>query len=57
MGLDGLPKFTKPDGTSDADFQKMKDQMTGIFNAAIGIAALTDKDYATARKDSARRRG
>ena len=22
MGLDGLPKFTKPDGMSDADFQK-----------------------------------
>ena len=39
MGLDALPKFTKPEGTSDADFQKMKDQMTGIFNAAIGIAA------------------
>jgi tetratricopeptide (TPR) repeat protein len=50
MGLDGLPKFTKPEGTSDADFQKMKDQMTGVFNAAIGIAALTDKDYDTARK-------
>jgi len=50
MGLDALPKFTKPEGTSDADFQKMKDQMTGIFNAAIGIAALTDKDYDTARK-------
>lgn len=50
MGLDCLPKFTKPEGTSDADFQKMKDQMTGIFNAAIGIAALTDKDYNTARK-------
>jgi hypothetical protein len=49
MGLDGLPKFTKPEGTSDADFQKMKDQMTGVFNAAIGIAALTDKDYPTAR--------
>jgi hypothetical protein len=49
-GLDCLPKFTKPDGTSDADFQKMKDQMTGIFNAAIGISALTDKDYDTARK-------
>jgi len=45
MGLDALPKFTKPDGTSDADFQKMKDQMTGIFNAAIGIADLTAKDY------------
>jgi len=49
MGLDNLPKFSKPEGTSDADFQKMKNQMTGIFNAAIGIAALTDKDYATAR--------
>jgi hypothetical protein len=49
MGLDNLPKFTKPEGTSDADFQKMKDQMTGVFNAAIGIAALTDKDYATGR--------
>jgi hypothetical protein len=50
MGLDGLSKFTKPEGTSDADFQKMKDQMTGVFNAAIGISALTDKDYDTARK-------
>jgi tetratricopeptide (TPR) repeat protein len=50
MGLDCLPKFTKPDGTSDADFSKMKDQMTGIFNAAIGIAALTNKDYDSARK-------
>ena len=50
MGLDSLPKFTKPEGTSDADFQKMKGQMTGIFNAAIGISALTDKDYDGARK-------
>jgi TolA-binding protein len=50
MGLDSLPKFTKPDGTSDADFQKMKGQMTGIFNAAIGIADLTAKDYDDARK-------
>jgi tetratricopeptide (TPR) repeat protein len=62
MGLDALPKFTKPDGTSDADFQKMKDQMTGIFDSALGMAALTDaskatapdekqKDYATAIQD------
>jgi tetratricopeptide (TPR) repeat protein len=50
MGLDCLPKFAKPDGTSDADYQKMKGQMTGIFNAAIGIASLTAKDYETARK-------
>jgi len=51
MGLDGLAKFTKPEGMSDADFQKMKDQMTGVFNAALGLSALTDKDYDTARKD------
>ncbi len=51
MGLDGLPKFAKPDGMSDADFQKMKDQMTGVFNAALGLAALTAKDYVTARTD------
>ncbi len=51
MGLDGLPKFAKPDGMSDPDFQKMKDQMTGVFNAALGLAALTAKDYATARTD------
>ncbi len=51
MGLDALPKFTKPDGTSDTDYQKMKGQMAGIFNAAVGIADLTDKDYDDARKD------
>ncbi len=45
QGLECLPKFNKPEGTSDADFQKMKDQMAGIFNAAIGIAALQDKDF------------
>src|SRR5713226_5348130 len=50
MGVDALPKFNKPEGTSDADFQKMKDQMAGIFNAAIGIAALQDKDFPTAVK-------
>jgi len=50
-GLDNLPKFAKPEGTSDADFQKMKDQMTGVFNAALGLAALADHDYDTARKD------
>jgi len=55
-GLDGLSKFSKPEGTSDADFQKMKDQMSSIFNAAIGVADLTltdtDKatDYENARK-------
>jgi hypothetical protein len=39
QGLDCLPKATDP------DIVKMKDQMTSIFNAAIGISCLTDKDY------------
>jgi tetratricopeptide (TPR) repeat protein len=50
QGLDCLPKWTKPEGTTIVDFDKTKAQMTGIFNAAIGIAAVTDKDYATAVK-------
>src|SRR5581483_7198745 len=29
QGIDCLPKFNKPEGTSDADFGKMKAQMTG----------------------------
>jgi tetratricopeptide (TPR) repeat protein len=51
QGLDALPKFTKPDGTSDADFNKMKDQMTGIFDSAIGLSDLTDASTATAPDD------
>lgn len=51
MGLDALPKFNKPEGTSDADFQKLKDQMTSIFKSAIGVAALTDAAGATTPED------
>jgi hypothetical protein len=46
QGLDNLPKFTKPTGTSDSDFKKMTDQMNVVFHVAIGIACLQDKDYA-----------
>ena len=48
QGLDCLPKFNKPEGTSDADFTKMKSQMTENFEAGIGWGALQDKDYAKA---------
>jgi tetratricopeptide (TPR) repeat protein len=48
QGLDCLPKFVKPEGTSDGDFQKMKTQMTENFEAGIGWGALQDKDYAKA---------
>jgi len=49
-GLQALQTFTKPEGMSDADFAKQKSQMAGIFNAAVGVAALTNKDYPTAQK-------
>jgi hypothetical protein len=42
QGLDCLPKITDP------EIAKMKDQMTGIFNAVVGISDLQDKDYAGA---------
>jgi TolA-binding protein len=45
QGLDCLSKYAKPEGTSDADFQKMKDQMKANFTAAVGWGALQDKDY------------
>jgi hypothetical protein len=50
QGLTCLPKFNKPDGTSDADFKKMTDQMTAIFNAAIGIGEYQEKNLADAAK-------
>jgi hypothetical protein len=48
-GLQALQTFAKPEGMSDADFQKLKGQMAAIFNAAVGFAALQQKDYATAQ--------
>ncbi|HEY3618849.1 MAG TPA: hypothetical protein VGK96_18725 [Candidatus Sulfotelmatobacter sp.] len=44
QGLECLPKVNDP------DIAKNKAQMEGIFNAAIGISALQDKDYPTAVK-------
>lgn len=44
QGLDCLPKVTDPELLKPP----MQSQMTGIFKAVIGIAALTDKDYSTA---------
>ncbi len=47
-GIDCLPKFNKPEGTSDADFAKMKAQMTTNFDAAVGWGLLQDGDNAGA---------
>ncbi len=45
MGLDALGK------TQDKDMIKVKDQMTAVFKAGVGVAALNDKDYATAQSN------
>jgi len=48
-GLSALQSFSKPEGMSDADFQKLKTQMSSIFNSAVGLGALQAKDYPTAQ--------
>lgn len=49
-GLQELPNFKKPEGTSDADFEKMRTQMTNIFNGTAGFGALQQQDYPAAQK-------
>ncbi|MDQ2832446.1 MAG: hypothetical protein M3Y50_01650 [Acidobacteriota bacterium] len=44
----GLAVTTKPADMSDADFAKVKDAATPVFDRAIGTAALNKKDAATA---------
>ena len=48
-GLQALQTATKPEGMSDADFEKLKTQTSVIFNGAAGIAALQTKDYKSAQ--------
>jgi len=50
-GLDALKTAPKPDGMSEADFDKLKKQMTDIFDGTAGMAALQSKDYPTAETD------
>jgi tetratricopeptide (TPR) repeat protein len=39
-GLQCLQTAVKPDGTSDADWQKLKTQTSGIFDGAAGLSAF-----------------
>jgi tetratricopeptide (TPR) repeat protein len=50
-GLDALPNTPKPEGMSDADFTKFHNELTAIFDGAVGFAALQKKDMALAQKD------
>ena len=49
-GLQCLQTAPKPEGTSDADFQKLKTQTGVIFNGAAGVAAYQAKDFAKAQQ-------
>ena len=48
-GVQQLPSWQKPEGMNDADFQKLRNQMSDIFFGASGFCALQNKDYAGAR--------
>ncbi|HEV2116907.1 MAG TPA: hypothetical protein VGR48_12820 [Terriglobales bacterium] len=47
-GLQALASAPKPDGMADADWSKLKDQTSAIFNGAVGLSALQNKDYKSA---------
>jgi tetratricopeptide (TPR) repeat protein len=49
-GLQCLQTATKPDGTTAADWEKLKSQTTAIFNGAAGLKAFQAKDYAKAEQ-------
>ncbi|MFY9560841.1 MAG: hypothetical protein WAQ52_11455 [Terriglobales bacterium] len=49
-GLQVLPTWPKPEGMSDADYQKFKTQTSVIFNGAVGMAAYQNKDNAKAEQ-------
>jgi tetratricopeptide (TPR) repeat protein len=50
-GLSALPNTPKPDGMSDADFTKFHNELSAIFEGAVGFAALQKKDAALAQKE------
>ncbi|HUR37408.1 MAG TPA: hypothetical protein VM009_06305 [Terriglobales bacterium] len=49
-GLPALGTWTKPEGVSDADFQKQKTSIGAIFNGTIGQNAIARQDWPTAQK-------
>lgn len=49
-GLQCVQTATKPEGTKDEDFQKLKAQVAGIFNGSAGMNAFQAKDYAKAQQ-------
>jgi Flp pilus assembly protein TadD len=50
-GLQAVPTATKPEGVSDADWEKQKVAYATVFHGALGFAALQQQDYPTAQKE------
>jgi hypothetical protein len=50
QGLQAVPKWVKPDGVSEADFEKQKTQLNGLLNSVAGFSALQLKDFPNAQK-------
>lgn len=48
-GQQALSAWQKPEATSDDEFGKLRNQMSGIFYGVSGFCALQAKDYVTAR--------
>jgi tetratricopeptide (TPR) repeat protein len=49
-GVAALAKWQKPASLDDATFMRTKEQMSAVFNGALGYAALQAKDYDKARR-------
>src|SRR5512133_1347189 len=45
QGLQALQSKPKPEGVSDADWEKRKSQLTAIFNGTLGFTYLQQKNY------------
>lgn len=48
-GLQQLPSWQKPPDMAEPEAQKLRDQMTYIFNGAAGFCALQGKNFAQAK--------
>jgi tetratricopeptide (TPR) repeat protein len=48
--LQELPNFKKSEGMTDADYEKMRNQITGICAGTAAFGALQQQDYANAQK-------
>jgi tetratricopeptide (TPR) repeat protein len=53
-GLQNLPTWQKPEDMNDTEFQKLKTQMSTIFEGAAGFCALQSKNFAVAKEHLAK---